>query len=53
MEDDAVLCAECVAEAARDLPPSAGSIVHAWIDACPGVCCGWCGAAVQLDRWEG
>jgi hypothetical protein len=44
MEDDSVLCAECVHEAMSSAGPvGGGSIVHAWIDAGPGVCCGWCG----------
>jgi hypothetical protein len=51
MEDESVLCAECVHEAGRSgEQESAGTIVHAWIDAGPGVCCGWCGEAAQLDK---
>jgi hypothetical protein len=54
MADDSVLCAECVHEAVGDgSSASAGSVVHAWIDAGPGVCCGWCGEAAQLDGREG
>jgi hypothetical protein len=45
MEDNSVLCADCVLEATSWAgPASAGSIVHAWIDGGPGVCCGWCEA---------
>jgi hypothetical protein len=42
MEDDSVLCAECVHEVAEEA--GAGSLVHVWIDAGPGVRCRWCGA---------
>lgn len=41
MEDDSVLCVECAHEAARD-GQGAQSLVHAWIDAGPGVLCVWC-----------
>lgn len=48
-----MLCADCVHEAVGDgASPSAGSIVHAWIDAGPGVCCEWCGE-IELDGEEG
>lgn len=40
-----MLCADCVHEATSGgAPHSSGSIVHAWIEAGPGVCCGWCEA---------
>jgi hypothetical protein len=53
MEDESVLCAECVHEAGRSgEPESAATIVHAWIAAGPGVCCGWCGEDAQLDDAE-
>ena len=43
MEDDSVLCADCVHEVTGlGAQAGAGSIVHAWIDAGPGVCCRWC-----------
>ena len=52
MEDDSVLCADCAHEAAGDLVAAERpeSIVHAWIDAGPGVCCRWCGTTVELDQ---
>jgi hypothetical protein len=44
MEDESVLCADCVHEAtAGGVPESAETIVHAWIEPGPGVRCGWCG----------
>jgi hypothetical protein len=44
MEDDSVLCADCVREVVgTGASASAESRVHAWIDAGPGVCCRWCG----------
>lgn len=50
MVDGSVLCVDCVHEAARtSAPPSAATMVHAWIEAGPGVCCCWCGEAGQLD----
>ncbi|MGH2941735.1 MAG: hypothetical protein ACRDLN_03030 [Solirubrobacteraceae bacterium] len=51
MQDDSVLCAECVHEAAGD-PTTAQrpeSIVHAWIEPGAGVCCRWCGESTNLD----
>jgi hypothetical protein len=56
MEDDSVLCADCAHEATGDSgSEGAETIVHAWIDAAPGVRCCWCGEAEQLDdagRWS-
>jgi hypothetical protein len=46
-EDGVVVCAECVREAAREA--GAEVLVHAWIDAGPGVCCEWCGTSAHLD----
>jgi hypothetical protein len=46
-EDGVVVCAECVREAERE--GGAEVLVHAWIDAGPGVCCEWCGASAHLD----
>jgi hypothetical protein len=46
-DDDVVVCAECVREAARE--SGVELVVHAWIAVGPGVCCAWCGAASQLD----
>ena len=44
MEDDTVLCADCAHEATGEgVVWGAGSLVHAWVEAAPGVCCGWCG----------
>jgi hypothetical protein len=52
MEDDSVLCAECVHEATGDgMPVGAKSLVHAWIDAGLGVCCIWCGEGDDLGGW--
>jgi hypothetical protein len=46
MVDDLVLCAECAHEVIGDgRASSAGVMVHAWIDAGPGVCCCWCGVS--------
>jgi hypothetical protein len=51
MEDDSVLCADCVHEATSGgALDQARSIVHAWIDAGPGVGCSWCG---EGDPWGG
>jgi hypothetical protein len=50
MEDESVLCAECVHEVGRSgEPESAATSVHAWIAAGAGVCCAWCGESPQLD----
>ena len=53
MEDDSVLCADCVHEAVGDgSSQSAGLMVRAWIDPGPGVCCGWCGESAYGGRWS-
>jgi hypothetical protein len=53
MEDDSVLCADCVHEAtAAAALPSAGAMVYAWIDPGPGVCCAWCGESAYGGRWS-
>jgi hypothetical protein len=50
MEDDSVLCGDCVQEVCRELDAGrAEAIVHAWIDPGPGVCCRWCGASAPLE----
>jgi hypothetical protein len=50
MQDDSVLCADCVQEVSRELAPDrAEAIVHAWIAPGPGVCCRWCSDSVHLD----
>jgi hypothetical protein len=51
MEDDSVLCADCVHEATSGgVPDRPVSTVHAWIDAGPRVRCSWCGDG---DPWDG
>jgi hypothetical protein len=52
MEDDSVLCAECVHEVVGD-GASAGpeSMVHAWIDVGPGVRCSSCSESDDLGGW--
>ena len=52
MEDDSVLYADCVHEISDLEPARAETIVHAGIDAGPGVCCRWC-AATEHDGGEG
>jgi hypothetical protein len=50
MEDDSVLCADCVQEVCRERDAGrAEAIVHAWIDPGPGVCCRWCGESAPLE----
>jgi hypothetical protein len=43
MEDDSVLCADCAHEATGSGVPASAAMVHAWIEAGPGLRCGWCG----------
>jgi hypothetical protein len=51
MEDDSVLCADCVHEVVGDGASARPEwMVHAWIDAGPGVRCSWCG---ESDPWDG
>jgi hypothetical protein len=53
MEDDTVLCVDCVEEIRQHDPVQAQraeAVVHAWIDPGPGVCCRWCGATATLDE---
>jgi hypothetical protein len=49
MEDDTVLCAECVAEVSELQLATADTLVHAWIDPAPGTGCRWCGTTATLD----
>jgi len=52
MEDDTVLCADCVHEICDDrLPATAGTLVHAWLAEPAGHVCSSCG--VLDDREEG
>jgi hypothetical protein len=51
MEDDSVLCADCMHEATGDGRPPPRSLVHAWIDAGLGVYCSWCGDGDDLGGW--
>jgi hypothetical protein len=45
MEDDTVLCADCVHEyQAEGLPETAATIVHAWLASPGGETCRCCGA---------
>jgi hypothetical protein len=45
MEDETVLCAECLHEyQAEALPDTAAMIVHAWLASPAGEACRWCGA---------
>jgi len=45
MQDDTVLCAECVHEhQAEGLPESEATIVHAWLTDPAGQACGCCGS---------
>jgi hypothetical protein len=54
MEDDSVLCADCVQEICREPGPDrAEAMVHAWIEPSPGVSCRWCEASVDLDDDRG
>jgi hypothetical protein len=51
MEDDSVLCADCVHEVVGDGASARPEwMVHAWIDAGPGVCCSGCSGS---DPWDG
>jgi hypothetical protein len=46
MQDDAVLCADCVTGVCDDRQPSAATTLHAWLAADPSHICSWCGASV-------
>jgi hypothetical protein len=45
MQDDTVLCADCVSEVCDDLQPSAATTLHAWPAPGHEHCCSWCGAS--------
>ena len=54
MQDDTVLCAECVDELrAEGLAECAVTIVHAWLTDPAGQVCGCCGATDDPDRLDG
>jgi len=45
MEDDTVLCGDCVHEICDErLSATAGTMVHAWLAAGSGQSCRWCAA---------
>ena len=51
MEDDTVLCADCVDELqAEGLPETAATIVHAWLATPGGETCRCCGATDEEAR---
>jgi hypothetical protein len=45
MQDDTVLCADCVSEVCDDRQPSAATTLHAWLAPDLGHVCSWCGAS--------
>jgi hypothetical protein len=48
MEDDTVLCADCLPEICDDrLPATAASMVHAWIIPTPGLTCRCCNTSPE------
>jgi hypothetical protein len=54
MEDDSVVCADCVQEIVGcGGSESAEAIVHAWIEAGPGVRCSWCEVGEPWDGFGG
>jgi hypothetical protein len=54
MEDDTVLCADCVHELCDDRePPTAATFVHAWLADPAGQACRCCGADGRDDHVEG
>jgi hypothetical protein len=51
MEDDTVLCAECVHELQReDVCETAATMVHAWLATADGEMCRCCGATDEEAR---
>jgi len=54
MEDDTVLCADCVHEICDErLPLGAASMVHAWLAAGSGQSCRWCAATDDREEEGG
>jgi len=50
MEDDTVLCADCVHEhQAEPMPETAATIVHAWLADPAGEVCQACGATIAAE----
>jgi hypothetical protein len=50
MEDDTVLCADCVDEYHHEgLPETAATIVHAWLADPTGQACRCCGATPESE----
>ena len=45
MQDDTVLCADCLAEVCDDRQPAEATLVHAWLSADDGHTCSCCGAS--------
>ncbi|MGI9100770.1 MAG: hypothetical protein ACR2H2_20170 [Solirubrobacteraceae bacterium] len=51
MQDDTVLCADCLHEICEDRQPAtAGTIVHAWLVDPAGQSCSYCGATDDRDE---
>jgi hypothetical protein len=50
MEDDTVLCADCLHEhQGEGVSETAASIVHTWLADPAGAACEWCGATIVCE----
>jgi hypothetical protein len=48
MEDDTVLCADCMQDIVDErLPATAATMVHAWLASPAGEACCWCGVTTE------
>jgi hypothetical protein len=48
MQDDTVLCADCITQVCDDRQPADATLVHAWLSPDHGQTCSWCGASSEL-----
>jgi hypothetical protein len=52
MQDDTVLCGDCVSEVCDHRQSTEATLVHAWLAPDPAHTCRCCGATSQLDDEE-
>jgi hypothetical protein len=52
MQDDTVLCGDCIAETCDDRQPTEATLVYAWLAPDSGHTCSCCGAHSELTDGE-
>jgi hypothetical protein len=52
MQDDTVLCVDCIGEVCDDRQPAEATLVHAWLTPANGHTCSCCGASSEPTAVE-